>query len=256
MRGTIISFTAGQNVAAFLNMNSVLAHLTGNPLTNQFCFWALDQMPFLNYMAWPVANASKSLQSLSSEAPAALNPVLARFDGTQLVWKQQVGKLVLQNMNMFAPSLAAVTNEDGQFLFLSAFPSSSKGKPAPESLLAQVAGRTNLVYYDWELTGRRLSEWQILGGMIANRAGLQESDPEVEAFDKEEWIAGLCPLAVNTVTEITRFGSNELSFQRKAPLGFTAVELVLLVDWLCDANSGPIHSPPAAGRGAPFPGHP
>ena len=243
MRGQIISFTAGQDVAAFLNMNPALGHLASNPLTNQFYFWALDQMPLLNYMAWPVANASNALQRLATEAPAAFNPELKRFNGTQLAWNSKAARLAWLNMSMFAPALEAVQDNDGQFLFLSSFPRSSKIKPAPDSLLAQIQGRTNLVYYDWELTGRRLSEWQILGKMISNRAVGENGDAEIASFDETEWLGNVVPLVGNTVTEITRVAPKELSFKRKAPVGLTAVELVLLADWFCDANSGPIHPP-------------
>jgi hypothetical protein len=58
------------------------------------------------------------------------------------------------------------------------------------------------------------------------------------------------------VTEITHSAPNELSVERKAPMGFTAVELLLLADWLCDANSGPIHSPPSAPSLSPLQKHP
>jgi hypothetical protein len=256
MRGQIIGFTAGQNVAAFLHLNPALAHLPCNPLTNQFCFWVGDQMPFLNYMAWPTAKASNALQRLAAEAPAALNPALKRFNGTELDWHPEVGRLVLRNIQMLTPVLQALEDKDGQFLFLSCFPVSLKSKPAPEALLAQVQGRTNLVYYDWELTGRRLSEWRILGKMIANRAGGQNSHAVAAVSLADQWIGDLAGLTGNTVTEITRVAPNELSVQRKAPFGFTAVELVLLADWFCNANSGPIHAPPATDKTAPFPAHP
>jgi hypothetical protein len=252
MRGQIISFTAGQNVAAFLKMNPALSHLAGNPLTNQFYFWALDPMPLLNYMAWPEANASNALDRLCTEAPAALNPELKRFNGTELVSQPQGSALVLRNIRLFVPVLQAVQGSDGQFLFLSSFPRSDKARPVPDGLLAQIQGHTNLVYYDWELTGRRLQEWQMLSKMIANRSLPQNSQAGNDALIENEWLGGLEPLAGNTVTEITRVAPNELSLTRKAPIGFTAVELVLLADWLCDANSGPIHSPQPAAPAIPL----
>jgi hypothetical protein len=255
MRGQIITFTAGQNVAAFLKMNSALSRLAANPLTNQFYYWTLDQMPMLNYMAWPVVNASNALASLSTEAPAALNADLKRFNGTELVWHPN-RRLVWQNMGMLTPSLEAVQETNGQFLFLSSFPRMTQGKTVPDELLAQIQGRTNLVYYDWELTGRRLQEWQILKGMISNRALAQGNGTASVMYVETQWIIALAGLAGNTVTEITRVAPNELSIERKAPLVFTAAELVLLANWICDANSGPIHPPPATGNMAPLPSHP
>jgi hypothetical protein len=254
IRGQIISFTAGENVAAFLKMNPALSQLAGDPLTNQFYFWALDQMPLLNYMAWPEANASNTLERLSAQAPPAFNSELKNFDGTELVRPPQGNALVLRNIRLFVPALQAVEGSNGQFLFLSSFPRAPNAKPAPDALLSQIEGRTNLVYYDWELTGRRMQEWQILGKMIANRALAQTSHAQDDELIDTEWLSGLGSLPGNTVTEITRVAPNELSVMRKAPIGFTAVELDLLAAWICEANTGPIHAPQAGGLPFPPPG--
>jgi hypothetical protein len=252
VRNRTISFTAGQNVAAFLNVSPAYSQLPGNPMTNQFYFWALDQLPLLNYMAWPVAKASNVLQRLSTEAPAALNPELKRINGTELVWRPEASQLVCLNMNLFVPVLQAEKNDDGEFLLLSSFPL-SESEPAPNPILSQIQGRTNLVYYDWEFTGRRLGEWQILSKMITNRSSKQDKEAFYKANVENALLGALAHFAGDTVTEITRVGPDELSIARKAPVGFTAVELVLLADWLCDANSGPIFSPHPAVKKAPAP---
>jgi len=253
IRGRLLTFTAGQNMAAFFNLNPALSSLAHNPLTNQFYLWALDQMPLLNYMAWPVVNASNALLQLAAQAPAAFNPDLKRFNGTELVWLPAAGRLFLRNIRLFVPSLEALQCDDGQFLFVSSFPRQSNGEPAPDSLLAQIQARTNLVYYDWELTGPRLRQWQILAGMIANRAAGQ-IDAAVEAIPLERsWLSALAPSTGNTVTEITRVAPDELSLVRNAPLGFTAAELTLFSDWVCGAFSGPIHPAQPAGPPTPFP---
>jgi hypothetical protein len=252
MRNRTISFTAGQDVATFLKLSPPYDGLPGNPLTNQFYFWALDQMPLLNFMAWPVANASNVLKELSTVAPSALNPFLKTFNGSELVWRADQGKLILLNINLFAPVLQAEQSDGGQFLMLSSFPL-SQSEPAPESILANIQGRTNLVYYDWELTGRRLRDWQMLSKMIANRARKQTRESFYKAGVEDTFIGALTRLEGETVTEITRVAPNELSITRKAPLGFTAIELVLMADWLCDAGSGPIFPKPSTPKKAPTP---
>jgi hypothetical protein len=256
IQGQIISFTAGQDLAAFLRLNPLLSRLPGNPLTNQFYFWALDQLPMLNFMAWPQLDASNTLQRLSTEAPGALNRDLKRFNGTELVWLAESHKLVSRNIRLFAPTLEAVQNREGQFLLLSSFPRPPGGRPAPEALLAQVQGHTNLIYYDWEATGRRLMEWQVLRGMIANRALAQSNEAVDKSAVEAEWLSAVAPLAGDTATEVTHISPNELAVVRNAPLGLTAVELVLLADWFCGANTGPIHSPLPFGNMAPPAPHP
>jgi hypothetical protein len=255
IHGQIISFTAGQDVAAFLNMNRGLSNLSGNPLTNQFCCWALDQMPLLSYMAWPEADASNTLERLSTEAPAALNSLLKRFNGAELAWHADARKLVLQNIRLFGPALQVVQTNNSQFLFLSTFPMASVPPPISDALLNQVQGRTNLVYYDWERTGRRVGGLQILNPMIANRSMGTNSESVSDLAVENQWIGSLAGLDGNTVTEITRYVPSELLVKRTAPLGFTAVELVLLADWISGGYTGPIHSstPSASSSPLPFP---
>jgi hypothetical protein len=121
-------------------------------------------------------------------------------------------------------------------------------------LLAQIEGHTNLVYYDWELTGPRLQEWQILGGMIANRAAAQNGGAVDAVSTQRSWFSALAASAGNSLTEITRVAPGEFSISRNAPLAFTAAELALLSDWVCDAYSGPIHPAQPAAPAIPFPG--
>ncbi len=54
-----------------------------------------------------------------------------------------------------APSLQAVHEPAGDFLFAGVFPNGPKNKPPPPELFKQL-GQPNLVYYDWEITAERL----------------------------------------------------------------------------------------------------
>ena len=86
IRGQIVSLTIAKISRPFLNWDPA-GNALNNPLTNQFVFlWALDQMPLLNYMAWPASGSTNDLQQLATEAPAALNVRLARLNGTELSW--------------------------------------------------------------------------------------------------------------------------------------------------------------------------
>jgi hypothetical protein len=244
MHRRTISFTAAQNVAALLKVNPAYSELPGNPLTNQFYCWASDQMPLLNYMAWPEADATNVLQRLSKVAPAALNPVLKPFNASELVWRPEANQLVWMNMSMFAPVLQAEQCEDGQFLLFSSFPL-PENEPAPESILAHIEGRTNLVYYDWEFTGPRMAQWQMLSKMIDNRSSSQNIEIVSGVKAENEWLGTIARLAGETVTEVAQVSPREFSATRTGPIGFTAVELVLLADWICEANSGPIFPRPS-----------
>jgi hypothetical protein len=243
-QGPIISFTAGQNVAAFLNLSPAFYRLDGDPLTNQFCAWAWDGLPFLTYMAWPEADAASTLEKLSSAASAAFSPELKQFNGTELIWQPDRQKLVLSNLRVILPSLGTVHNKDGDYLLLSVFPFSSPNKPATDELWKQIKGRTNLVYYDWELTGPRLQQWRMLGRMLLTRSRTPAPGNLRARMVEEKWSGDLGPWIGKTTTEITRTAPNELSVVRNAPVGFTGIELFLLSDWLSTLGFPPVQSRP------------
>jgi hypothetical protein len=239
----LASFTAGQNIAAFLNLNPIFSRLDDNPFTNQFYVWALSEMPLLTYMAWPAANATNALEKLSTNAPAAFNPGLQQFNGTKLVWQAKLGKLVLLNLRVLSPSLEAVQAKTGEFLFAGFFPRLRMIKPAPDELWKQIRGRADLVYYDWDSTSLRLQQWRLLGRVLSRPR--MPTEDMMEAMDIEnKWLKELDPFAGNTITEITRVAPNELSMVRNSPLGLTGIELFLLSEWLGDVGSPPIHLPP------------
>jgi hypothetical protein len=242
----LLSFTAGQDVAAFLNLSPAFSRLDDHPFTNQFYTWANNEWPLLTFMAWPVANATNALEKLSIEAPAAFNPELKQFNGTELLWLANQRKLVLSNLRVMAPSLEAVQDKAGEFLLLSMFPRLGANKPAPDELFKQINGRTNLVYYDWELTGPRLEQWRLFGRVLLNRPRLHPEKMSYSRLIEDKWMAELTPLAGNTVTQITLVAPNELSVVRNAPIGFSGIEMFLLAEWLSAIDSPPINSQPTA----------
>jgi hypothetical protein len=245
-QGSIISFTAGQNVAAFLNLSPAFSQLDSDPLTNQFHAWALNEMPLLTYMAWPAVNAPNALEKLSTEASAAFSPELKQFNGTELLWLADRRKLVLSNLRVILPSLEAVQDKAGEFLLLSLFPPPPANQPAPDELWNQINERTNLVYYDWESTGPRLQQWRLLGRMLLSRSRVPTRDLMRARMLGDKWLGELALLEGNTVTEIARVAPNELSVVRNAPVGFTGIEMFLLSDWLSTVGSPPIDSRPPA----------
>ncbi len=124
---------------------------------------------------------------------------------------------------------SAGTGTDG-WLFAGLLPDTNTDvTPPPAGLIQDVLRRTNLVYYDWEVTGPRLQPVLQLG----QTARQITRRPEL-ALDSASltWLGQLIPRLGTSATIATRTGPAELTFYRRSNLGFNAVELHLLADWL------------------------
>ncbi len=246
--GPLVSFTVGQNIAAFLNLDPVFFRLDGNPFTNQFYAWGMSGLPFLTYMAWPVPNATNVMEELSTNAPAVFNPGLKQFNGTQLAWQTRWRRLVLMNLRVILPYLEAAQGNAGEYLLAALLPPPHMKEPVPHDLWKPVNGRTNLVYYDWERTGTRLQQWRMLGRMLLTRSRALTDEMLGAQIHEERWLGALAPLVGDgeTVTEITRVAPDELAVVRNSPIGFTGIELYLLSEWLSTIGAAPTNSQPPA----------
>ncbi len=236
VKDPLISFTAGQDVAAFLKFSPQFSNFDGNPLTNQFYAWAIGQMPLQSYMAWPVSDPTNAMSRLSPELESAFNPILQKLNGTQLVWQPDRERLVWSNLRVVAPAIEPVRDNQRDFLLLSLFPVTSAIQPAPAQLWSQLDGRSNMVYYDWEITGRRLQHSRLLTEMLLHRPEVAGDGTPEGLLTRETMLGGLGAGIGKTVTVITRPAPNELSIVRTGPVGFTGFEIVLLTDWLARAG--------------------
>lgn len=286
IRDPLISFTAGQDLAAYLDPGEPLAKLTDNPLAGQFFVWALGEMGLQSYAAWPVADATNSLQRVAAEGTNIFNPAFKQKAWGELRWQPERKALLWANLcPILLPTLQIAPETNGQYLLASCFPIALRNKPAPEALFQQFIGRTNIVYYDWEGTGNRLEQWRLLSGMLpvlprvqtpasaakstsrptaARSASPSASTNNPSAQPRvrpplivvENWLSGVTPMLRdhNTVTEVTRTGPAELTVVRRSPFGVTSIELVLLSHWLSGTGSPGINPsllPPPARMSGP-----
>jgi hypothetical protein len=262
VREPLLSFATGQNVAPFLKSDETLSQMSTDPLNDQFYFWSMAQLAFQSYVAWPVADSSNMMLTLSVQAPEELNPELKKLDGTQLTWLPKTSEIVWSKLQLIAPVLLPAPASNGQFLVAGLFPLTPGTAPVPKALWEQFQDKTDLVYYDWELTGPRLRHLvtitqvlpilQMLGigprtplapgaspskpGAIPPLASAVTSRLAVE----NQWLLGLTPLFANTVTEVSKTGPNELTVVRQSPFVFSSLELLLLSHWLSDTPAGPL----------------
>ncbi|MGO8931090.1 MAG: hypothetical protein ACLQU3_29900 [Limisphaerales bacterium] len=226
----LVSFTAVRGVRPWLARQKWLQHFQIEPVPDQFCSWASGPTPMLTFAATPVTNAAALLQTIGPRVAAELNPWITNNAMGQVEYSKEPAGLAWSGIPMFTPTIEAPATPGGGFLVgRLGPPPPARGKPAPPELFAQLTTRTNLVYYDWEITQAKLGNW-IYHGQTARLAFVLPqmlSDSAALAF-----LLAVAPKLGNTGTDVIQDGPASLSFVRNSHCGFTGVELHLLADWL------------------------
>jgi hypothetical protein len=226
----IVSFTAMRGIAPWLEKQNWAQPYEISPVPNQMFVWALAGVPLQTFAAVPVPDGKKALKEFEQKMSANTNwqshlmmPVTMVMTNDQISWR---------GMPFVAPNLRALHEPTGDFLFTGVFPNSPKSRPLPPELFAQL-GRTNLVYYDWEITGGRLKLLPQLTQLALMFTRHKQLDAQSAAA---KWLNRISSTLSNAVTEVTQTATNELSFTRKASGGLTAIELTALANWLEATN--------------------
>jgi len=156
-----------------------------------------------------------------------------------------------------APYIELKTDASAQFLLAGFLPPPAMRKPAPPELFARL-NQPNLVFYHWEITADRLKIFPELYQLMFLVTWHKQLEAGTAA---DNWLKRLGSTLGPTVTTATEISPTELSFERKAPAGLTAVELVALGSWLeapnfpgCDLRL--LLSPRTHHRPVPAPGIP
>jgi hypothetical protein len=228
MHEPLTSFTAVRGLQSSLADWKFFRDLEMGEAPGQLCVWSLGGSPFQIYLAAPLADARAQVAALSGHLLQKANPALAASgyisfdhaaDGNGVTWGN------LPDIKPFIKSAGA----DG-WLFAGLLPDTNNAAaPPPAGLINDVLRRTNLVYYDWEVTGPRLQPVLQLG-QTARQVARRPAIPMDSAG--MGWLGLLIPRLGTTATIISRSGPDELTFIRRSNVGFNAVELHLLVGWL------------------------
>ena len=224
-----VSFTAARGFAAWLKTQNWARDFQITSSPNQLYIWALQQIPYQTFAAAPVANAADALSQLYtrlSPAFAPQNPPTTMLMPFKLV--KSTNEIVLQGAPFVAPYIQALREPEGQFLLAGAFPNTPRSKPLPPELFQRLSQK-NLLLYHWEITAERLPlalQLSQLTLLLSEHRQLPSESASIK------WIQHVAPKLGNTVTEVFQTGPAEMSFNRKAPGIFTALELLALGSWL------------------------
>jgi hypothetical protein len=243
IRERVISFTGVQGVGAWLAEQPLPKQLGLEPAPNQVFGWAQKQVPFETYVAWLLPDARSKLPATAERLPGVIKANLPWLDVGEVNWDTNAAQVTWMGLPIIRPFLRPAPAPENHFLLAGIFPvSATKQAPGPPELYAQLLGRTNLVYYDWELTQNRLEDWRHLFTLYSALAAYKPPATNNPAL---VWLAdtNMTGYLGNSITELTVNSPRELLMTRASPLGLTGFELVALGRWL-DNPAFPAYVPP------------
>lgn len=224
----LTSFTVGRGIAPLLNQVKGLPEVGLNPLPNQFCAWGINHEQCRMFFTVPVANPTNAIRQIAPRFPGFFQSFFSHPQG-EFLYASNRAELLLGSVPFIVPMLRPEKNGSDQFIFGTIFPPAPKPTPVPDEVFAQVRGRTNLVYYDWEITEQRLHhglQFYQLSSIIDRRPPPGTNSPS------KRWLSAIGPKLINSVTEISHNSPQELTLVRRSHVGFTGFELSTLSTWL------------------------
>ncbi len=224
IRVPVGSFTAVRGLALLLATNTMWTNLRLGPPPNEFYAWAGSLVPWQTYFASPAPDSSNRMSQLADALLQNVGPWLTTNRAGMLERSPDTNGVVWSGLPFISPCLRS---EDG-FLLGGFFPNDGRRFGLPPDLLRALSP-TNLVYYDWELTGPRIEGWFRVGQLL--RLALHKAQLPAEGA-ASPWLVTNITQFGNSVTTISQTGPDRLSFVRRSSVGFTAIELHLLADWL------------------------
>ena len=230
IHGPLDGFTAVRGLASWLATVPAWQDLQFAPPPDQAFFWGQSAMPFLSYFAFPLPGASNQLGQFAARLLPRANPWLATNQQGVVQWQASPPGLIWKDTLIIAPVLQPVMVGRRDFLLGGLYPlASGEAIPLSAEILRPLLGRTNLIYYQAELTGQMLEDDLAMGQLL--RLLFQHAQLPTDAA-ATRWLKKLDSLLAGSATFLTQAGPQRLALERRSTLGLTALELHLLADWL------------------------
>jgi len=230
MREPLASFTAVRGLQPLLADWPVWRDLQIGTAPDQLFSWSLSGSPYQVYLAAPLPDATSQVASLTDHLVQRANPWLAANGYVSFDRAADANGVTWGNLPDIKPFIKSVgTGTDG-WLFAGLQPDTNNAAtPPPAGMIQDVLRRTNLVYYDWEVTGPRLQPCLQLNQTVR----LITRQPQISMDSASiQWLGMLIPRLGTSATIINRIGPAEFTLYRRSTLGLTAPELHLLIGWL------------------------
>lgn len=256
LRDPILSFSATRGVGDWAQAWLKEYGVALPEAPGQVFSWSYAGLPWQGYAAGTLSDPAAALAAVSQDTlPAILRKLPLRNVATGLVVTNSGSLVELRGLPWLAPFAEARSLAAGSFVVAGLLPLPRTTNVPPAELLAQVRGRTNLVWYDWETTGAtvvfpaaqpggaavtnfisRLDQLRQLRQLLV----LLDQPPRSVAvapgagvrLPGDDWVSAVGPLLGDTVTEMTLAAPDRLELRRSARAGFNSLELMRLLAWL------------------------
>jgi hypothetical protein len=225
----LVSFTALNGISSLIasipGWNKL--NVAGPP--NQAYFWGIGGAAVETYLAAPLIGASNAVYDLSGRILQSWNPFLATNRMGEFRHSADLNGLSWEGFPFVAPFLKEIALPGGDFVYAGVGPESSLTNAVPEALIREIIAHTNLLCYDWEITGPHIEAVIYISQALRMMTGKAQLAPDSAGM---AWLKAISPKLGNCGTEITKSDPTHLLGVRKSGLGLTATELQLLADWL------------------------
>ncbi len=225
IQAPLIGFSALRGAAPWLEASAAWQASALGAAPDQIFFWSQKSAPWLHFFAARSPAPERQFLALKDYILDTVNPALAPNRTGDFAWLTNEARVVWKGVPFCSPAFELRGD-----LIIGGFVTLPPGRrPMPGEFLQQLHHGTNLLYYDWELTGEQLSSWtQIsqLMRMAFSRAQLSIKDAGLP------WLNTVSTNLAHSVTTVSVENDHRLSFARAATLGLNSTELQLFVDWL------------------------
>jgi len=224
----LTSFTVARGLAPWLVTTPVWQKLEFTPPPDQACSWTPWGDPFQTYFIVPLPAASNQLRQLAGRLVQNANPWLATNGEGFFQWSTNLSGIVWNGAFIALPQIKPIIVNQQEYVLAGLVPFvNANSNPEPVEIRQAVLSTTNLVYYQFEQTDRRIEDGLFITQLL--RLLLHKSQlPAGGAL----WLKNLEPMLGDSTTFVAQTGTKQLTFDRKSTIGFTAFELHLIADWL------------------------
>ena len=233
VRDPLISFTAIQGFGEWLARSPEFKEWELKSTPNQFFTWARSDVPYNLLAAAPMPDASNTVVRAAPHALHAMGTNIAKAGVGRIAFTTNRTEIGWVGMPILVPFVRPAPEPGNDFLLFGSMagiiPQGLNTNPPPVELLSQFLPRTNLVYYDWEITEAKLAQWVPIF-QLTTMLSMNPSFPGAAAANL--WLRAVTPKLGNTITEVTAVSPTELKAVRRSDLGLTAIELAVLTRWL------------------------